>query len=166
MFTGISTVVLAGLLFVALGGVLQATADTETNKALVRRVIDEAYNQGNLDVIDEALAADYTWPIGNPQVRSSEEFKEHVAEVHTTFPEIHLIAEDQIAEGDKVVTRWTIVATPQATGVQVTFTGILTSIIADGKIAGDWENYDALGLMQQLGVYPPMPDGPPHMARG
>jgi steroid delta-isomerase-like uncharacterized protein len=139
------------IILIALGGIFQtATADTEANKALMRRVLEEAYNQGNLDVIDEAMAADYTWPMDNPQVRSSEEFKQHVAEVRTNFPDIHAIVEDQIAEGDKVVTRWTIVLTPQ-----VTMTGILISIIADGKIAGDWENYDELGLMEQLGAIPP-----------
>jgi steroid delta-isomerase-like uncharacterized protein len=126
-----------------------AAAQTEANKALMRRVLEEAYNQGNLDVIDEVMAADYTWPMGNPQVRSSEEFKQHVAEVRTNFPDIHVTVEDQVAEGDRVVTRWTIVLTPQ-----VTMTGILISIIADGKIAGDWENYDELGLMEQLGVMP------------
>jgi steroid delta-isomerase-like uncharacterized protein len=142
---------IACIILIALGSIFQtATADTEANKALMRRVLEEAYNQGNLDVIDEAMAADYTWPMDNPQVRSSEEFKQHVAELRTNFPDIHTIVEDQIAEGDKVVTRWTIVLTPQ-----VTMTGILISIIADGKIAGDWENYDELGLMQQFGAIPP-----------
>jgi len=151
MYSQIRNILIACIILVALGGIFQtATADPEANKALMRRVLEEAYNQGNLDVIDEAMAADYTWPMDNPQVRSSEEFKQHVAEVRTNFPDIHAIVEDQIAEGDKVVTRWTIVLTPQ-----VTMTGILISIIADGKIAGDWENYDELGLMQQLGAIPP-----------
>ena len=150
MFTQSSRVLIACTLVILLAASFQsASADTEANKALMRRVLEEAYNQGNLDVIDEVMAADYTWPTDNPQVRSAEEFKQHVAELRTTFPDIHVVVEDQIAEGDKVVTRWTIVRIPQ-----VTFTGILTSIIADGKIAGDWENYDELGLMEQLGVMP------------
>lgn len=147
-------------------------AKTEKNKAIVRGLLEEAYNQGNLDVIDEACAADYTWPMDDPQVHSSEEMKKHVAEVHTTFPDIHITAEDMIAEGDKVVTRWTIVGTHEGelmgippTGLQVTFTGILFGRIADNKLAGDWENFDALGLMQQLGVIPVMPGGPPAMQR-
>ncbi len=147
-------------------------AKTEKNKAIVRSLLEEAYNQGNLDVIDEVCAANYTWPMDNPQVHSSEEMKEHVAGVRTTFPDIHITAEDMIAEGDKVVTRWTIVATHKGelmgippTGVQVTFTGILISRIADGKIAGDWENWDGLGLMQQLGAIPPMPGALPALDR-
>jgi predicted ester cyclase len=147
-------------------------AKTEKNKAMVHSLLDDAYNQGNLDIIDEVCAADYTWPMDNPQVHSSEEMKEHVAVVRTNFPDIHITAEDMIAEGNKVVTRWTIVGTHKGellgippTNVQVTFTGILFGFIADSKIAGDWENFDALGLMQQLGVMPPMPGGPPAMQR-
>jgi predicted ester cyclase len=151
MYSQIRNISIACIILIAFGGIFQtAAADTEANKALVRRVLEEAYNQGNLDVIDEVMAADYTWPMDNPKVRSSEEFKQHVAELRTNFPDIHAIVEDQIAEGDKVVTRWTIDLTPQ-----VTMTGILISIIADGKIAGDWENSDELGLMEQLGVMPP-----------
>jgi len=150
MYSQIRNISIACIILIAFGGIFQtAVADTEAHKALMRRVLEEAYNQGNLDVIDEAMTADYTWPMDNPQVRSSEEFKQHVAGVRTNFPDIHVIVEDQIAEGDKVVTRWTIVPIPQ-----VTFTGILTSIIVDGKIAGDWENFDELGLMEQLGVMP------------
>ncbi len=160
------------LVFMIVPQATAATDDAEANKALVRRPLEEAYNKGNLDVIDEVYAADYTWPIDKPQTHSSAEFKQHVAEVRAAFPDIHITAEDMIAEGDKVVTRWTIIATHKgefmgvpATGKKVAGTGILITRIADGKIAGDWENSDQLGLMQQLGVYPPVPGGPPFMNR-
>jgi len=135
---------------------------TAANKTIVRRGLEELYNQGNLDLADEIFAPEYVWHnVSGPDVHGSEGMKEHVALVRNAFPDIHITADDMIAEGDKVVTRWTIVATHKGefvgippTGVQVTFTGILISRIADGKIAEDWENSDVLGLMQQLGVIP------------
>jgi steroid delta-isomerase-like uncharacterized protein len=135
---------------------------TEENKILVRRVFDELYNQGDLDVADEIYAPEYIWHnVSGPDVLGNQGMKEHVAVVRHAFPNINITAEDMIAEENKVVTRWTIVATHKGefggippTGVQVKFTGILISRIADGKIAEDWENSDVLGLMQQLGVIP------------
>ncbi|MFC1718835.1 ester cyclase [Candidatus Poribacteria bacterium] len=160
------------LVFIIVPQATAATDDVEANKALVRRPLEEAYNKGNLDVMDEIYAADYSWPVDNPVVHGAAEAKQHVAIVRAAFPDIHITAEDIIAEGDKAVVRWTIVATHKGefmgippTGKQVTGTGIITSRIADGKIAGDWENSDQLGLMQQLGVYPPTPGGLPCMDR-
>ena len=70
--------------------------------------------------------------------------------------------EDQIAEDDKVVTRWTAVGSHQGelmgippTGRRVTVTGITINRIVGGKIMETWNNYDALGQLQQLGVVPP-----------
>lgn len=135
---------------------------TAENKIIVRRVFDELYNQGNLDVADEIYSVEYIWQnVSGPDVHGAQGMKEHVAIVRNAFPDIKITAEDMIAEGDKVVTRWTIVATNKGefggippSDVQVRFTGILISRIADGKIVEDWENSDVLGLMQQLGVIP------------
>ena len=135
---------------------------TAENKKIIRRVFDELYNQGNLDVADEIYSAEYIWHnVSGPDVHGAEGMKEHVALVRSGFPDIKITAEDMIAEGDKVVTRWKIVATHKGefegippSDVQVKFTGILISRIADGKVVEDWENSDVLGLMQQLGVIP------------
>jgi len=165
-------VALAILLVLMVGCEDKEKAELEKNKALALTLLEEAYNKGNLDVIYEVCATDYTWPLGNPQVRSADEMYQHVAEVRTTFPDIHVTIEDMIAEGDKVATRWTIVGTQEGetlgippTGKTVTFTGILISHVVDGKLAGDWENFDALGAMQQLGVIPPMPGTIPALDR-
>jgi predicted ester cyclase len=79
----------------------------------------------------------------------------------TAFPDLHGTIEDQIAEGDKVVMRMTYRGTHQgelmgipATGKPVTMTFISINRIAEGKIAEGWVNFDALGMMQQLGVIP------------
>lgn len=132
------------------------------NKAIVLRSLEELYNKGNVDLADEFYAAEYVWHnVSGPDIHGFEGMKEHVAIVRNAFPDIHITADDMIGEGDKVVTRWTIVGTHKGdfagippTGVQVTFTGILISRLEGGKIVEEWENSDVLGLLQQLGVIP------------
>lgn len=155
-------VLFTGIAIVTVISCAEKADSTVENKQIIRRVFDELYNQGNLDVADEIYSAEYIWRnVSGPDVHGAEGMKEHVAMVRSGFPDIMITAEDMIAEGDKVVTRWTIVATHKGefggippSDVQVKFTGILISRIADGKVVEDWENSDVLGLMQQLGVIP------------
>ncbi len=79
--------------------------------------------------------------------------------LRAAFPDLHYTVEDQIAEGDKVVTRYMASGTHQSelmriapTGNWVEITGISITRIQDGRIEEIWENYDTLGMMQQLGV--------------
>lgn len=136
----------------------------EVNKALIRREVEEFWNTGNLDVIDEIYAADLVFhnPFA-PHVREIEGYKQYAMAVFTGFPDFHLTIEDLVAGGDKVTKRWTARGTQTGeflgippTGKQVTLTGIVIFRIAGGKIVEIWENYDALGMMQQLGVIPPL----------
>ena len=133
---------------------------TEENKALDRRFAEEVWNRGNLAVVDELMSADFdghdpTMPAGR------EGFKQFVLMYRSAFPDIHITIEDQIAEGDKVVSRWTARGTHQGelmgippTGKQATVTGINIERFANGKFIEEWSNFDALGLLQQLGVVP------------
>ncbi len=134
---------------------------TEENKALVRRLFEESA-VGNLAVMDEVLADDIVdhsaW---EGQAPGREGYKQALSYVFAAFPDARTLVEDQIAEGDKVVTRWTIRATHQgefldvpATGKQVTVTGISIHRIAGDKIVEEWTNLDMLGLLQQLGAIP------------
>ena len=132
--------------------------DPEANKAILRRVLEEVLNQKNLDLADEFYATSYVNHIPpNPEIRGPEGFKQLFAMQFAAFPDFHLTAEDIIAEGDKVVTRWTFTGTHEGelmglppTGKKVMVTGMVINRFADGKIVEDWENYDILGLMQQL----------------
>ena len=141
--------------------------DPEENKAIASRGFEEVYNQGNLDLIDEIYAADYVGHIaGSPDIYGPEGLKQFVSMSRTAFPDVQLTIEDQIAEGDKVVTRWSSTGTHKGelmgiplTGVQVTVTGIRISRITGGKILEDWTSWDTLGMLQQLGVIPPMGQG-------
>ena len=141
-----------------------STAQLEENKALVRRVIEEVWNQGKLDVAEEIFATDYIFHAPLPgEVRGPEGPKQRVSMYRTAIPNLQLTIEDQIAEGDKVVTRWTSTGTHKGelmgippTDVEVTVTGIVISRIAGGKIVEDWWNWDTLGMLQQLGAVPPI----------
>jgi steroid delta-isomerase-like uncharacterized protein len=151
--------------------------DLETNKALERRVFDEIWNQGLLDVADEVFAPDAILHLGTDDVQGPEGFKEYVAGYREAFPDIHWAVEDQVAEGDMVVTRLTGTGTHQGelmgippTGLQVTVTAIANVRIVGDKIQESWSSWDALGLMQQLGVMPPTATdytwGPPSEVTG
>ena len=135
---------------------------TEENKALERRGIEEGWNKGNLTVIDELIAANVvTHRPPAPPLQGTEAFKQFVLMYRSAFPDLHYTIEDQIAEGDKVVTRWTARGTHKGelmgippTGKQGTVTGISVSRWANGKVVEIWINADDLGMLQQLGVVP------------
>ena len=136
---------------------------TQENKALARRVLEEMFNKGNLNLADEVFAPDYVDhdPAMPEDIRGPEGFKEYVSIFRTAFPDIHLEIEDQVAEGDKVVTRWTGTGTHEGdlmgiapTGNKVTLPGMEIVRISGGKLAEGWEGYDSMVLMEQLGVMP------------
>ena len=134
----------------------------EENKALVRRLVEEVWNKGNLAVVNELLATDYVFhhPTGT-DFHGPEEYKQLVSEVRSAFPDIHFTIDDIVAEGDKVVYRWSLSATHkgefrgiQSTGKKVAIWAIGIERIYGGKFVEGWERYDTLGLMRQLGVIP------------
>jgi steroid delta-isomerase-like uncharacterized protein len=132
---------------------------SEENKALARRSW-EAPN--NPDIIEEVYAADLVWHEPDRDLRGYEEAKQFIAMHTTAFPDLNATVEDVIAEGDKVVTRWTIRGTHQGemeefgppTGKQAELQGISIHRIEGGKIVEEWNRYDNLSLLQQLGLAP------------
>jgi steroid delta-isomerase-like uncharacterized protein len=137
---------------------------SEENKAFVRRYFEEIWDKGNLDVIDELFSTNFVrhGPTATEgEVRGLEEFKGLVSMYHSAFPDLRVPIEDLIAEGDRVVTRWTARGTHQGelmgnapTGNQASVTGILVDRISGGKIEEEWVDYDTLHLMQQIGGVP------------
>ncbi len=133
------------------------------NKAIMRRLIEEGFNRGNLEVYEELVAPDFvnhSPPPGAPPTR--EGWKQGAAMFRAAFPDLHFHIEDEIAEGDLVTTRFTGHGTHQgelmgipATDKEITFSGINIARIAGGKIMERWEEFDMLGIMVQLGVVPP-----------
>ena len=135
----------------------------EENKALVRRWFEELFNEGNLDVADEIISSDHLehdptlpdLPIG------PEGQKQLVSLYRSAFPDARITIEEQAAEEDTIVTRWTGRGTHQGelmgvapTGEQVTITRVVVNHVSEGKIEESWSNYDALGMLQQIGAVP------------
>jgi len=136
---------------------------TEGNKALIRRGT-EVLNRGNVTEIsttlDELFVPDFVRHDPAGGFRSREDYKQFLFSLLAALPGQFTI-EDLIAEGDKVVLRYAFRGTHQGqwrglppTGKPVTFTGIFIYRILDSKIVEGWENADALGLVQQLGLIP------------
>jgi steroid delta-isomerase-like uncharacterized protein len=133
----------------------------EENEALVRRYFEEIWNKGNLELIDELFTTNFVrhGPVGTEgEVRSLEGFKGLVSSYRSGLPDLQIPIEDLIAEGDRVVTRWTAYGTHQGellgnapTGNQATVTGILVDRVSGGKIEEEWVAYDTLHFMQQIG---------------
>ena len=136
---------------------------TEENKAIARRLIEEAWSQGNLDVLDELMHPDYAGRHSQvPNLQSSRErYKGYIVTTRTALPDFHATVEDQIAEGDLVVTRWAGRGTHKGTHLgipptnkHVTVTGIVIERIVDGKTVEGWVEMDLLGMLQRLGGLP------------
>ena len=134
---------------------------SEQNKQLIRRVFEEVYNQGNLDVVEELASRDFVAHSPTEDVHGTDGVKQFVTDLRTAFPDLHTTIEDLIAEGDRVVARFTATGTHTGpykgippTGKHGKITGIDIERIVDGKSVECWTNTDDLGMLQQLGVVP------------
>lgn len=135
---------------------------TEDNKALVRRFYDEVFNNKNLAGVDAFVAPniiDHSLPPGAPG--EIEGVRQTITMFLTAFPDLNLTLEDIIAEGDKVVVRWTMRGTHQGaslgmppTGKQFTLPGISLVRLDGGMAAETWVSFDQLVMLQQLGLAP------------
>jgi steroid delta-isomerase-like uncharacterized protein len=139
------------------------TTMSETNKNAVRRLIEEVWNKGNLRVTEELFAPNYVHhDASTPDVGLGPESEKKRATLYrTAFPDFRLTVEDIIAEGETVTARWSCRGTHKGdlsgiapTGKQFTISGISIVRFANGKMVEGFINWDALGLMQQLGVVP------------
>jgi len=136
----------------------------EENKRIVRRLFEEVMNRGNLALLDELVAPDYVDhdPANPPDLPPGREgLKQLISGYRAAFPDMQMTIEEQVAEGDKVVTRWTTRGTHKGelmgiapTGKQATVTGIFIDRVKNGKLVESWANWDTLGMLQQLGAVP------------
>jgi predicted ester cyclase len=134
---------------------------SEENKALARRYLEEIWDKGNVDLIDELFTINSGGTVADEvggEVRGPEDFKGLVSTYHAGFPDFRVTIDDMIAEGDRVVSRWTVRDTHQGelmgnapTGNPASVTGILVDRISRGKIEEEWVDYDTLHVMQQIG---------------
>jgi steroid delta-isomerase-like uncharacterized protein len=136
---------------------------SEQNKAVVRRTFEELWNKGNLQLANELFSPNYAHhDPSTPDVgRGPESEKKRATLYRNAFPDLRLTVEDLVAEGETVVARWSCHGTHKGeldgiapTGKQITITGVTIARFENGKMVEGWVNWDALGMMQQLGVVP------------
>ena len=135
---------------------------SEQNKTIVRRLLEEPW-KGDLRVVDELIDRNYVGydpSIAEPR-RGPDGFKENVSTYREAYSDARITVDDQIAEGDKVATRWTArgkhdgdLMGVASTGKQVKVSGLTLSRLANGKVIEEYTNWDTFGMMQQLGVVP------------
>ncbi len=131
-------------------------------KQIVRRLIEEPW-KGNMDVIDELIGSGYVGydPSTPEPIRGPAGAKAQIQQYIDGFPDGRITVEDQIAEGDKVASRWTArgtqtgeVAGIAPTGKGVTVSGLTISRLENGMVVEEWTTWDTLGMLVQLGAIP------------
>jgi steroid delta-isomerase-like uncharacterized protein len=135
---------------------------TEENKATVRRMTEEFYNQGNVEFAEHFFADTYMHhDPAAPHVRDRNGLKQVVRAFLAGCPDLHITIDQLLAEGDTVTKRWTYHATYTGdlsglppTGKRITMSGLELFRLEGGKIVECWLGYDNLRLMQQLGIIP------------
>jgi steroid delta-isomerase-like uncharacterized protein len=135
---------------------------TEENKAIIRRMTEEFYNQGNVESAERFFADTYMHhDPASPHVRDRDALKQVLRAFLAGCPDLHITSDQLLAEGDTVTKRWTYHATHTGdlaglppTGRRITMGGLELFRLEGGKIVECWLGYDNLSLMQQLGVIP------------
>lgn len=133
----------------------------EDNKTVVRRLIEQLWNQRNPGITDELLAPNFTPhdPASPDFGRGPDALKRLAKYYIEAFPDTHFTIDEMISEGDRVVTRWTVRGTHQGrladispTNRQVTVTGMDIFRVSGGKVQEVWTSWDAVGLLRQIGA--------------
>jgi steroid delta-isomerase-like uncharacterized protein len=132
------------------------------NKALVRRWFEEVWNNGRIGTIDEMLADRAIVHGLGGVMQGPSEFKPFHAAFRSAFPDLSVVVEDAVTEGGMVAARWSCTGTHQgdglgfpATGRKVQISGMAFLRVEGGKFVEGWNNFDQLGMLQQLGVVQP-----------
>ncbi len=127
----------------------------------IRRIFEEAFNQGKLGVVDEVLISEHV--ANNPFTGGPQGLKGWIASFRTAFPDLYCSIEDEIQEGDKLAAHWVLRGTQkgpfmgsQPTGRVIEANGIIFARISDGRIVEDWILIDQMRILQQLGLIPPV----------
>lgn len=130
--------------------------------AVVRRCFEDIVARGDLAVAEQILAEDVVFHTANgPVLRGRREFQHFAQQMREAFPDLRFEIEEEITDGERVATRYTMRGTFQSTlmgllpnGEEFAVRGIDTFRLKDGKVVEIHASYDTLGQMQQLGVVP------------
>ena len=132
----------------------QMDKTAETNAAQADRFAAEVWNNGNLDLIDEMIAADFVRHLPNswdtPKIEGAAAFKEYMTNIRTIYPDFHVEVHKRIAEGDMVASAWTVNGTNKDLNKKITIRGMTMTRYADGKAAVEWVTWDTADMQMQL----------------
>jgi steroid delta-isomerase-like uncharacterized protein len=131
-------------------------------KEITRRLNKEVWNQGKLSTIDELVSSDFVNHSPAPGLPADREgFKQFVMMYRNAFPDVKITIEDIVAEGDRVMIRWSATGTHKGeimgvepTNKEVDVTGMSENRISNGKVVEQWNEFDVMGMMQQIGAIP------------
>lgn len=124
---------------------------TEQNVKIVERVWQEIVADGDLDLVDDLVAEGYTYRgPGGLEVRGPQGFRRFIASVHDLFSDIDVTVHEYIAQGDRVLSRWTGRGIHRETGRETTWHGATITHVANGKMIDDWEYWDRLEIAEQV----------------
>jgi steroid delta-isomerase-like uncharacterized protein len=153
-------ITVAGACSLLIAGSLFASSLQEQNKDIAKRAFEEVLSQGRFELADKLYAKDFI----NHGIHSTANLEEDQAALkgwHQAFPDIVIVPEKLIAEGDLVTIYWIARGTNTgtgnglpATGKKAELPGITIWRIVDGKIKDEWSAFDQLSMMQQLGLLP------------
>jgi predicted ester cyclase len=143
----------------------QKLMSAQENKEKMRRVLEEAFGQGKLEVVDEVLDPNFVcWDPNSEsgEIRGADTIKGEIEYFRNAVPDLTYTVEDQVVEGDTVVSRYTVSGTHQGeffgvagTGKRIEMTGInIDRFDESGKLVEEWASYDALGILRKLGAIP------------
>jgi predicted ester cyclase len=164
---------------------------TEDNKAIVRRVLEELWEQGNLSLFAELFGPETLAATTGQHTQNAREMQQSARLYSTAFPDLRVAINDLIADGEKVVVRFTVHGTHSGviqgvsgaeaiagvpsendayrtllliapTGREVTFEGIALFGFSDGKVSSFWHLFDELELLRQIGALPMVGSTPHH----
>ena len=131
----------------------------EQNKIIARRYIEEVWSDGKIEAADAIINEDFLFHGPIREVEGIEAFKQFVAAIHSTFPDINFTVEDLAAEEEKVAIRWEMTGTHNsefmgiaATGKQFTVKGVTFARLFNEKMSEAWLYWDRLGMVEQLGA--------------
>ena len=136
---------------------------TVQHKSIIRRILDEAFNQGNLAIVDELVAPDsishhMSW--GMPANRMG--LKQLIAMLRTAFPDLRCTVEDEINQDDKAAAHWKMRGTHRGqflgnppTSKPIVVQGLIYARIENSQVIESWILIDQMGVLQQLGLVPP-----------
>jgi len=151
------------VLLLTSGSILaQISKNLEKNKDFLNVYTEDFWNKHNIDAFDKYFTSNYVYHSAEGDM-NGEQYKGLCQAYFTAFPDLHITTDDLIAEGDKVTKIWTAHGTHKgelmgipATGKPIAVKGIEVFRLADGKIAELWASMDNLGMLQQLGIIPPL----------